>query len=87
MSNFIQCPGSRLDYTVNWTDWLEEGDELTASTWSSSPQITFESATFTGVQATAFITGGTAGVTYTVTNSITTTAGRDHCQKFTLVIE
>ena len=87
MSNFQQCPASRLDYVVNWTNWLEDGDEIMASSWSSDPMLTFEDESFTDFQAVAFITGGDAGVIYTITNTITTDAGREHCQSFTLSVD
>ena len=86
MSNFTQCPDARLDYVVDWKDWLEELDVIAASEWDSDSSVVFDGQSFTETQAISFISAGTAGRSHKITNTITTTAGRRNCQSFTLQI-
>ena len=85
-------PDSTLDYGVDWSEWLDDGDEIASSMWlsitpSTSPALEYE----TGSEATDSnstkieITGGKVGVRYTVTNRITTDNGLTH--DFTFFIE
>ena len=58
--------------------WLtrNDGDSLTASTWMCDAGITIQSSTFTDTLTTVWLSGGTAGQDYTVTNHVTTAQGR-----------
>lgn len=84
-AQYFQDPVSVLDYNVDWSSWLN-GDMLTSSTWTTHPDITVSSASFTGTIATAFLAGGTAGKTYKVKNKITTSNGRTEEETFDLTI-
>lgn len=69
-------PSSILDYGVDWTDWLD-GDTISTSSWSVSPSgLTAISNTRNGGVTTVWLSGGTVGQTYQVTNTIVTAAGR-----------
>lgn len=78
MDSFVKDPDAVLDYVVDWAAWLGE-DMLSASAWAAQDGITVDSSSFeaTGA-ATVWLSGGTVGTTYTVTNHITTAAGRQN---------
>lgn len=69
-------PDSIVDYGLDWADWLTGGETITASSWPSLGDLTNESDSFTTTATAIFISGGVAGATYTLTNRITTSAGR-----------
>lgn len=64
-----------LDYTVDWTNWLES-DTISVSAWTLPSDLTLTSSTNTTLKATAWIAGGKRGKTYVVTNRVTTAGGR-----------
>lgn len=72
---FTKDPSAVLDYAVDWATWLDE-DTISASTWTVPAGITKDSDTFTTTTATVWLSGGTAGSHYTLTNRIVTTGGR-----------
>jgi hypothetical protein len=73
-------PEDVLDYTLIWTPWLATaGDKITASTWEVTPggaTLNVDSSDFTLTSTTAWLSGGTDGVTYGLRNKITTDGGR-----------
>ena len=74
---FTKDPDAILDYTVDWTDWLNDGtpDTIIASTWTAEAGITIDSDSNTLTTATVILSGGTLGEVYTVTNRIVTDQG------------
>jgi hypothetical protein len=73
-------PQAVLDYSLDWlTDWLEPSDTVVASVWSVTPagSLVIDDQPFTSYTTTVWLSGGTAGTSYTVTNHITTAAGRE----------
>lgn len=81
-SYIVKDPDSTLDYSVDWGEWLVEGDTLTNSTWTiqtisgdASPMTQTTSAVQSSGKATVWLTAGTAGNNYRITNTIETAAG------------
>jgi hypothetical protein len=74
-SSFVKDPSAVVDYQVNWAAWLGV-DTISTSTWTVPTGITQNSATNTTTTATIWLSGGTAGTTYTLVNRIVTAAGR-----------
>ena len=74
----LHDPDAVLDYAVDWTAWLSDGETITASTWTVPDGITetTPAPSFTDTAATIWLTGGTVGQSYSVTNHITTSQGR-----------
>lgn len=64
-----------LDYGVDWTEWLD-GDEIASSTWDVPTGLTAGADSFEDGVTKIWLSGGTVGTRYSVTNEITTTAGR-----------
>lgn len=68
-------PNAVLDYTEDWRVWL--GDDLIfTSDWILPAGIAQAGKTFSATTATVWISGGTAGTSYSVYNQITTVNGR-----------
>lgn len=76
-------PDEVLDYRIDWSGRLD-GDTISASTWAVPVGITQDSASNTTTSATIWLSGGTSGEQYTLTNRVTTTGGRTLEQKITL---
>ena len=72
---FIHDPQAELDYTVDWSKWLG-ADTIATSTWTVESGLTTESTSNTTTSATIWISGGSAGQSYAVTNRIVTAGGR-----------
>jgi hypothetical protein len=68
-------PNAVLDYGWDWATWLA-GDTIVASTWIAPVGLVVESDAFTDTTTSVWLSGGTQGVTYAVSNRITTAAGR-----------
>lgn len=83
-TDFIKDPDAVLDYMFDWSSWLSSGESITSSTMIVSSGINLDSSTNTSTKATAWISGGTSGQPYSVTNRITTSAGRTDDRTITI---
>ena len=79
---FDKTSGETLDYTVEWKNWLGD-DTIASDAWAVDTGITIDE-TAGGVSSlrTVWLSGGTAGTTYKVTNTVTTTDGRVAARSF-----
>jgi len=85
-------PDAKKDYSNDWADWLAQssGDTIAASSWIVDVGLTKETSppeafVATGL-CTVWLSGGTLGKTYKVTNRITTTGGRTEDSTFLIKI-
>lgn len=83
---FTKDPNAVLDYTIDWTRWLA-GDQIAASEWLVPTGLTKVADSKTASSATVWLSGGTAGQSYPVTNRITTAGGRTEDRSFTIRVE
>ncbi len=83
---FTKDPDAELDYRRDWSKWLPEGDTIETSTWLVPDGITSESESHDDTTATIWLSGGTVGQSYEITNRITTTEGRTDDRTFTVAI-
>ena len=67
----IKDPASVQDYTITWTATLN-GDTISSSSWTVDPGLTVDSDTNTTTTATVWVSGGTAGNYYRLTNTVVT---------------
>ena len=77
--SFRKDPNSVLDYKIDWTNWLaytSPADTISTSSWTADSGITIDSSSKTTRKATVWLSGGTVGGEYEVTNRIVTAAGR-----------
>jgi hypothetical protein len=74
------APASDLDYTIDWSDWLEPGETIAVSAWSviGGPDtiLLTRAQLLDGSVASVFAFGGVIGGLYTLKNTITTSDGR-----------
>jgi hypothetical protein len=70
-------PDDILDYYVDWSNALdEEGDTISSSTWIIPTGITKNSDTKADLVSAIWLSGGTIGQRYSLTNRIVTSGGR-----------
>lgn len=82
---YTKDPNAVLDYALDWTKWLN-GDTIATSEWTVPAGLTLNSHSNTTTRSTAWISGGSAGQSYTVANRITTAGGRTEDRSFILAI-
>lgn len=87
-------PNAKLDYGIDWTDWLKQRngstDQIVASTWTiSGPDaaLTQTDSSFSTTQTGVWLAAGTSGGTYAATNHVTTAAGREDDRTLTIVVK
>lgn len=78
---FTKDPIAALDYTIDWAAWLDD-DTISESTWEAADGIDVDSDTATTTTTTVWLSGGTLGDTYDITNHIVTAAGREDDRTF-----
>ena len=87
MMTFIKDPDAVLDYSIEWSKWLA-GDQIQTSDWSvSDPAVVAANDSNTATRTTVWISGGTAGQSYTVSNHITTSGGRTDDRSFVIQVQ
>lgn len=89
-TGFIQTPlglevnkdvEGQLVYTFQWSDWLPDGDSLSAVDYTVAARrndptpVTIESSGITGTKTYVELAGGQQDKTYIVTAKVTTTDG------------
>lgn len=88
MARYLKDPNAVLDYGFDWgTDGWLGADTIATSTWTVPAGLTSEATTNTATTATVWLSGGTAGQVYEVTNRIVTAAGRTDERSFTIRVE
>jgi len=84
--NFEKDPDATVDFTVDWTDWLES-DTLSTGTWVVPAGITNVSSQYTTVKDTVFLSGGTVNNTYAIINRISTAGGKTNDQTIYVLVK
>lgn len=88
---YTKDPDAVLDYSIDWSDWLPDTDTITASTYTvasdAADAVVVDDSSFTTTTTTVWLTGGVVGTKYTVTNHITTSAGRQDDRSLTISIK
>lgn len=84
--NFLpKGPGEDLVYTLDHTDSLGS-DSISSSSWATTDELTATNPTISGKMVSAKISGGVAGNSYLVENTVVTNGGQTIVRKFKLVI-
>ncbi len=68
-------PDEVLDYQIDWSERLGT-DTISTSTWEVPAGIVEDDQEYTSTATTLWLSGGTLSTRYTITNRITTAAGR-----------
>lgn len=87
IQSFRKDPASILDYGVDWSDWLASGETISASTWTIPTGITKDSDSKGDESTVIWLSGGTAGATYTLENKITTSDNRTVERSIQIIVE
>lgn len=88
-STFLKAPAAVIEFKVDWTTrgWLATGETITDSSWAVSPSgLTAANPTNDDTTATVWLSGGTLGTEYGVTNTITTNQGRTDQRTLTIQV-
>jgi hypothetical protein len=85
-ANFTKDPSELLDYQISWVDWLAAGETISTSTWTVASGLTEGVSSATTTVTTIWLSGGTNGEFYDVTNHIVTSAARTGDRTFTIQI-
>lgn len=80
-------PNDVIDYRVDWSKWLRDGDTILVSEWIVPDGIEMDSETNTNTTTTIWLSGGSAGATYQLTNRITTAQGRQRDRTITIRVK
>ncbi len=80
-----KTPASIYEYIVDWSTELGT-DTIATSAWDVETGLTEDSESETSTTTTIFVSGGTAGTTYKLTNTITSTL-RTYEQSFFLKVQ
>ena len=75
MVEFEKTDNGILDYKIDYTSWLSS-DTISSSTWVVATGLTLDSSSYTNAASTVFLSGGTLGQRYEVTNTVVTASGR-----------
>lgn len=81
MKTFYKHVDAVKDYTRKWSKWLAS-DTISTSTWEAEDGLTIDSDSNDTTSATVWISGGTVGQDYCVTNTIVTAAGRTEAKSW-----
>lgn len=71
-----QDKDSFLDYSIDWSPFLDDGDSIASSQWVTAPGLTLSSSSFVGDKTIVWAQGGSPNTWYALTNTITTASGR-----------
>lgn len=88
LQTFIKDPDAFLDYTLDWSQWLQ-GDSILSTNFTvtgDDAALAVAFATSTPTTATVWLQGGTDGALYAVTCEITTAQGRVDDRSFQIQI-
>lgn len=84
---FRKDPDAVLDYGFDWSDWLQTGEVISASTWTVDTGITEDSDEMSTSITKIWLSGGTVGETYTISNKIVTDQNRTDERSFEIFVE
>lgn len=73
---FQKDPAAVLDWAFDWSAWLASGETITSRVVTVPTGITKDSDTEAAGKVTVWLSGGTAGMSYSVACKIVTSAGR-----------
>lgn len=83
---FIKDPDAVLDYTFDWSSWLQGGETISSQTIDADDGITVDSTSANDTGVTVWLSGGTVGERYKVRCEITTSGSRTDERTMTFII-
>jgi hypothetical protein len=83
---YLKDPTEKKDYAIDWTRLLADGETVIDSTWSVPVGMTKDDESVPQAITSVWLSGGTAGAQYRITNHITTVQGREFERSFTITV-
>lgn len=80
-------PSAILDYPMDWTDWLQDAEIITASQWTVPTGLTAANPAYSTKATTVWLSSGIPGEVYTVVNRISTSEGRTDERSFRVKVK
>jgi hypothetical protein len=83
-------PQEVLDYQIEWEARLADAETISTSEWArtgSDSVLVIDSNSISGTKTVVWLSAGTLGVVYTLTNTIVTSGGRTMEQSVRLKIK
>lgn len=74
--NFVKDADARLDWLFDWSDWLASSEVITDSEIICEDGLTVVSTSNSSTSVLVWLSGGTPGESYKLTNRITTNQQR-----------
>lgn len=76
LTSFLKDPDSILDYSFDWSDWLESGESISSHIVVVDSGITVDDSGYSSTVVTIWLSGGTAGTNYNIACKIVTSESR-----------
>jgi hypothetical protein len=86
MRRFNKTPVGLLDYTFDWSRWLQSGETIQTYYLTVADGLTHESDEQDDQHVIVWLSGGTLGQAYEVDCEVTTNQGRRDMRSFLLLI-
>lgn len=86
MTTFEKDPQAKLDYSIDWTSFLETSENIASSQWFNPAGITVETTGHTNKVATIWLSGGALGQSYELVNRITTNNSPARIDERTIIV-
>lgn len=86
-NEFIKDPAAVLDYTFDWSDWLNTGETISSHTVTVPTGITLGSHANDTTAVTMWLSGGAVGEHYAIACQITTSQGRTDKRRILIMME
>jgi len=86
-AEFTKDPDAVLDWHFDWASWLQIGEFITNSTFLVTAGLDVDSSSNTTTNTTIWLSGGSPGQPYRVTNRIVTNQGRTDDRSITIRVK
>jgi len=90
---YIHDPDAKLDYSHDWSSYLQAGETIASSTWNLTPASTAATLSGMSISSTTSVTAvivtglSTVGSIYRLVNRITTSSTRTDDRTIVLRVE
>jgi len=85
--SFQKDPSANLDFGFDWSEWLGSADQISSSSWVSVPgDLALSNPDFGNLSTLVWVSGGSDGTDYLVTNQVTTRDGRTDERTFAISV-
>lgn len=86
LGKFVHTPVDRKRYIIDYSDWLNSGETLTAASFQSVPNTgtpaVVDANTLTSATVPLFVSGGDDGIQYQILVTVTTSLGQTKQDEF-----